>query len=96
MINKNFIVFTSSIIFASLISADMSDAKKLFIDAKCLECHETTSFKHREDKVNSFSKLKQKVKMCEYNSKTGWFDDEIIDVTNYLNKTYYHYKTLKK
>jgi len=91
MYNKNFISLLSSIVLASSLLGDSKNGKELFLDAKCLSCHETTSFKHREDKVNSFPMLKKKVRMCEYNTGTGWFDEEVDDVTEYLNQTYYHY-----
>ncbi len=92
MHNKKLITFISSIILTCSLSANDSEGKELFIDASCLDCHETTSFKHREEKVNNFPSLKAKIKMCEFNSGTGWFDDEIDSVSEYLNKTYYHYK----
>ncbi len=42
--------------------------------------------------VNIGANTNHKVKLCEFNSGSGWFDEEIDSVTEYLNKTYYHYK----
>jgi len=96
MFNKKIISIISTLVLTSSIYANVQDGKDLFMDAKCLSCHESSSFKHREEKVNNFSKLTKKVRMCEYNTATGWFDEEIDDVAQYLNHTYYHYKVLKK
>jgi len=53
--SKNIIItlFVSTI-FTNSIYADISEAKELFNEAKCLKCHSFNQFKVREDKVNSF------------------------------------------
>ncbi len=92
MFEKKLPIFISVLLTTTFINADEKRGEELFMEAKCLECHETTSFKHNEKKVNNIHKLKQKVKACEFNTNTGWFDDEVMDVVDYLNKKYYHYK----
>ncbi len=87
-----FILFTTSLLFTSSLSADAQEAKSLIAQAKCMECHNKEDFKHRPKKVNNFKKLHSSVKACVYNTKTGWFDDEVMDVTRYLNREHYHYK----
>ena len=85
-------ILLTSIIFSSILSADDSEAKTLFDEAKCMKCHEYSSFSYKEEKVNSFKKLHTQVQRCESGNHAGWFEEEILDVTNYLNNDFYHFK----
>jgi len=87
-----FILLVTSLLFTTSLSADMQEAETLIAQAKCMECHNTEDFKHRPKKVNNFKKLHTSVKSCVYNTKTGWFDDEVMGVTRYLNEKHYHYE----
>nr|WP_321266444.1 hypothetical protein [uncultured Sulfurimonas sp.] len=95
MSRKIALTLIASLAFTSTIYADSSEAKELFDEAKCMECHNNKDFKVREDKVNSFEKLHNSVNQCSFNSETGWFDDETLDVTKYLNKKFYHFSESK-
>ena len=93
------IIIVSMIVFnfPILLSADVDEGKELFLDHKeCLECHNYEDFKHREKKVNSFKKLHNQVNQCSFSSDTGWFDDEVTSVAEYLNHYFYKYKDTKK
>ena len=68
------------------------EGQELYDDANCVKCHAPSSFKHRENKVNNIDKLAKKVKACEFNTHTGWFDEERAEVVKLLNHQYYHYK----
>ena len=92
MSNKTKITLIGTLIFTSIVYADHSEAKELFDDAKCMECHNNEDFKPRENKVNNFDKLHKAVKRCAYNNSISWFDDETLDVVKYLNKEFYHFK----
>jgi len=85
-------IFITSIIFASVLHADNSEAKTLFDEAKCMKCHNNSSFTPKEEKVNSFKRLHKQVQRCESGNHIGWFEEEIFDVTNYLNNDFYHFK----
>ena len=85
-------VLMSVLIAGSLLQADMEEAKELFDEAKCMECHNNQDFQHREKKVNSYKKLSNSVKACALNSDAEWFDEDADSVTNYLNYKHYHYK----
>jgi uncharacterized protein YrrD len=92
MFNKKVLtLLISTIILSSCVYADMTEAKELFNEAKCMECHNKSDFKVKEDKVNSFKKLHNTVRQCSFNTNTGWFDDETLDVVKYLNKEYYKF-----
>lgn len=92
MLKSIIIIFTVSVVSVTSVYADMSEAKELFDNGKCIQCHSTKEFKPRKNKVNSFKKLYTIVRKCSHNNDTGWFDDEAMDVAKYLNKNFYHFK----
>lgn len=76
---------------ANAAGADSVNGKKLY-DSKCFACHDT-SIHTRENKI-IFSKkaLLNRVKMCEVNANAQWNEQQIIDVVEHLNTTYYKYE----
>ena len=89
------ISFITSLLYVNNIYADVTTGKRLFNENKCVECHSTDKFKYRKDKVNNFDKLHKTVNSCSSNTNTGWFDDEVMDVSSYLNRDYYHFEIQK-
>ena len=64
---------------------------ELLYSIHCKSCH--TSIVHwREKKLASnWLSLKAQVARWQSNAGLGWSEDEITDVTRYLNATYYHF-----
>ncbi|WP_455757679.1 c-type cytochrome [Sulfurimonas sp.] len=89
-------ILISTLILTTSLYANYKEGKSLFEGANCLSCHEYEHFKSRKDKVNSYDKLYKTVSQCAYNNKVQWFDDELEDVVNYLNKDFYHFKKKAK
>lgn len=83
-------------LLATLAYADMEEAKEMFDEAKCMDCHTPNHFKHNEKKVNSYKKLSDSVRACATNNGAEWFDEDSDVVTEYLNKKHYHYKVPPK
>lgn len=90
------LITITTILFTTNLLADIPEGKELFNESNCMECHEYDHFKADKKKVNSYAKLHKSVEMCAYNNDTGWFDDELVDVVNYLNKDFYRFKDTKK
>ena len=55
---------------------------------KCLSCHATGA---KFNKAADIKQLEARVRKCDVSAKTNWYDDEIADVTSYLNKQYYNF-----
>lgn len=70
---------------------NIANGKKLFTGSKCNQCHGTEVFTKPDRKVTTLPGLEAQVRRCDSNLNTNWFDDEIIDVTSYLNKQYYKF-----
>ena len=85
-------ILITSVIFSTALSADDGEGKILFNEAKCMKCHEYSSFSYKKEKINSFKRLHKQVKMCESGNNIGWFDEEVLEVTEYLNGEFYHFK----
>ncbi len=92
MLLKKIVTFASLLLISSSLYGGHEDGEELFNDSKCMECHELDHFKHDEKSVNNFKKLHSKVEACATGNNAEWFDDEIKDVSYYLNHKYYKYK----
>ncbi|MGB5965821.1 MAG: hypothetical protein WBG65_09875, partial [Sulfurimonadaceae bacterium] len=68
--------------------------KEMFDEAKCMECHNSGDFANSK-KVHNFKQLEQRVQACQLNTDAGWFDKDVTDVANYLNKDFYKFKSEK-
>jgi cytochrome c peroxidase len=87
------ITIALTVVFCTCGYADMKMGKKLFDNAKCIECHNIEDFKDKTiSKSKTFEQMKDKVSACQINNDAQWFDDEEHNVAMYLNKEYYHFK----
>jgi len=75
----------------AMAAGNEANGKKLFTGSKCNQCHGTEVYTRKDHKVTDLAKLEAQVRRCDSNLNTNWFDDEIIDVTAYLNKQYYKF-----
>ena len=92
MFSKLHLTLIPLLISTALWSADYEEAKELFTDAACMDCHNNEDFKHRKDKVSDFKKLHKAVNACRFSNEAEWFDDESMEVSKYLNSKFYKYK----
>lgn len=71
---------------------DAANGQKLFNESRCLECHGVDLFTSANRKVQNLAGLESMVRRCDANLSTNWFDDQILDVVEYLNKAYYKFE----
>jgi hypothetical protein len=57
----------------------------------CVRCHDSSVYTRENRRVQSLPRLGSQVRFCKDNLQITWFDDEVDDVVNFLNKTYYHF-----
>lgn len=68
--------------------------------SKCVSCHNSMMPGNRGEelydefnrKVKTISQLRGMVDFCANRTKTGWFDEEVISVSRYLNDQHYQFK----
>jgi len=90
MLNK--LLLTSLLLSNVLLMADMEEAQELFNDAACMDCHNNEDFAPKKDKVTNFKKLCKSVDACRFSNEVEWFDDESLEVSDYLNHKFYKFK----
>ncbi len=81
----------AALLFATSAFAGAAEGKEMFDEAKCMECHNTSDFANSK-KLHSFKQLEDRVQACQLNSDAGWFDEDVTDVAEYLNKDFYKFK----
>lgn len=78
----------------SLHAADEHPGKEIH-DDNCLKCHKgnhDAAFYTRKDrKTPTYKRLHSMVKMCDARMGTKLFDEDMEDITNFLNDTYYKF-----
>ena len=81
----------AGLLFSTAAFGGVEEGKKMFNEAKCMECHNTADFADSK-KVHNFKHLEQRVQACQLNTDAGWFDEDVTDVADYLNKDFYKFK----
>lgn len=55
----------------------------------CLRCHQAEIYERPDRTVKTLKHLRSQVLFCAVSNDLEWFDEEIDDVTAYLNAFYY-------
>ena len=71
-------------------AADIQRGKALH-DENCQRCHQSIVYTRPERMVEDLPGLRQRISQCELSNSLLWFDEEIDDVTAYLNYEFYHF-----
>lgn len=74
----------------SLQAADMDNGDDLHF-SNCTGCHDASVYTRDNRRVGNLARLETQVRFCKDTLGLTWFDDEVEDVIEYLNKTYYHF-----
>jgi hypothetical protein len=68
-------------------------------EANCISCHASMFegkasdiYTRKDRKVKNWDGLKDRVQMCATNLNLQWFDEDVDEVTHYLNERFYHFK----
>lgn len=67
-----------------------ANGAQLHTEANCMKCHQSQAY--NPQKTRDYPTLVKRVTGCSQNFNTGWFDEDIDAVAQYLNQTYYHFK----
>ena len=77
-----------------VLAADLKNGKSLH-DKNCLRCHDESKYTRQDRMIKNFQQLHERIKQCELMAELTWFDEEIDDVTAYLNNQFYHFNLEK-
>ncbi len=89
--NKIFLAGLLLALTASNTRADIDHGKKLH-DEQCTECHDSSVYTRENHFVASREALLKQVNRCELNVGAQWFKEDVDDVVEYLDKTFYKFK----
>ena len=83
----------SSLIISSTAFANGNAAKGgvLFTGSKCGTCHGNDIYTSKDRKVNNLQALEAAVRLNDSKLNTNWFDEDVKNVTAYLNQQYYKF-----
>ena len=79
------------------VSANAADAHpgKAIHDESCLNCHvgnhDEKFYTRKNRRIKDLNGLGVMVKMCDANLGTALFDEDMDEITNYLNESYYKF-----
>ena len=71
-------------------AADIENGDDLHF-THCTGCHDESAYTREDRRVQSLERLRQQVNFCKDSLGLAWFDEDVDDVTAYLNQTYYHF-----
>jgi len=92
--HKRLLILTTTCLLAAgapLTSAYADNGADLHA-ANCTSCHDDSVYTRKDHRVTSLAGLKKQVQRCELSQGLKWFDEDVDDVVNYLNTTYYKFK----
>ena len=92
--HKRLLFLTATYLLAAgvLPAAAVADNGATLHQEHCTSCHDDSVYSRKDRRVTSPAGLKKQVQRCELSLGLKWFDEDVDDVVNYLNKTYYKFK----
>jgi hypothetical protein len=88
---KRLLIFAAFMTTASYSHADAARGQELH-DKHCMKCHDTSVYTRENRRVTSQDSLVTQVKRCELNLGLRWFDNDVNDVVEYLNQSFYKFE----
>lgn len=80
-----------TLFLASGALANAGHGKQLH-DEHCTKCHDDSVYTRKDHFITSKKALAKQVNRCALNTGAQLFDEDIADITEYLNTTYYKFK----
>ncbi len=95
MSSSYIIVLFLCLLIAPFVTAQAEDINvgKELHQENCLECHKSELYERTDRTVKTLNHLRSQVLFCAVNNDVEWFDEEVDDVTAYLNAFYYLFDT---
>jgi mono/diheme cytochrome c family protein len=71
--------------------ADAARGKTLH-DEQCTKCHGTDVYTRSDHFIKNREALAKQVQRCQLSAGAQWFDEDVNDVVEYLNATFYKFE----
>jgi mono/diheme cytochrome c family protein len=82
-------LFASAFLCQTSFAAD--SAGKTLVDQNCQACHDNGIFTRSNSIIHSYPELQARVEFCDGAAKTHFTDEQINQVVEYLNDTFYKF-----
>ena len=92
MIMRLLTISLTTVVCAAPSYAASAESVQTLYDQHCVACHGTEVYTREDRKITSLPALEQQVRRCETALGLRWFDEDIADVSQFLNEHYYHFK----
>lgn len=73
------------------LSEKISEGKEL-ASQSCTKCHDSSVYTKKDRKIKTLSSLTARVKKCNVNTGAGLDEEELADLTLFLNTSYYKFQ----
>jgi cytochrome c2 len=83
--------FTMTSAWAADRTPDVAHGKTL-VDKKCMGCHDNRQYTRPNRIIHTFEDLRGRVEFCDSASNANFSFDDLDDVVEFLNVTYYKFK----
>lgn len=87
---KRLMLLAMMIATSPAVVADAERGKTLH-DEHCMKCHDNSVYSREDRFVKNRDGLTKQVQRCQLSVGAQWFDDDISDVVEYLNATFYKF-----
>ena len=88
---KRLILIGIMVATSPAVVADAARGKTLH-DEQCMKCHGTEVYTRSDRFIKDRAALAKQVHRCQLSAGAQWFDDDVNDVVDYLNTTFYKFE----
>jgi mono/diheme cytochrome c family protein len=88
---KRLILIGIMVATSPAVVADAVRGKTLH-DEQCMKCHGTEVYTRSDRFIKDRAALANQVQRCQLSAGAQWFDDDVNDVVDYLNTTFYKFE----
>jgi len=85
------LALTLVLLSGSVAAATDPEHGKALLEERCTKCHDSSIYTRKDRFISSKEALFKQVSRCSINTGAQWFDEDIADVVDYLNATYYKF-----
>lgn len=88
-------IFTTAMLLLVFVvpvdAADIENGDDLHFE-NCTGCHQESIYTRDDRNVDSMERLGLQVRFCKDSLELAWFDEDVEDVTEFLNQEYYRFQ----
>jgi mono/diheme cytochrome c family protein len=88
---KRLILLGVMVATSPAVVADAARGKTLH-DEHCMKCHDTGVYSRDNRFIKNSEALAKQVQRCQLSAGARWFDEDVNDVVEYLNTTFYKFE----